>query len=78
MALFIRQSEDRSQLQQRVAAELQEKARKRAQESTQPDGVTDSAYLKDTKSTTSLAWVWVLIVVLAVGATVFLIISNQQ
>jgi hypothetical protein len=75
MALFIRQSEDRSKLQERLAAELQEKARKRA-EVERPDGVTDSNYLKDTKTTTSLAWVWIFVVVLAVGAFVFIMLSR--
>lgn len=73
MALFIRQQEEKSELQQRLAAELQEKARKRAA-GNQPDGVTDSAYLKDTKTTTSLAWVWVVITVLAVGVLLVYII----
>lgn len=67
MALFIRQNENRSQLQERLAAELQDKARSRSQHEP-PDGVTDSAYLKDTKKTTSLAWAWVIITILAVVA----------
>ena len=76
MALFIRQSEDRSKLQERLAAELQEKARAKAQTEA-PDGVTDSNYLKDTKETTSLAWVWIVIIVfVVVGFTVFMIINN--
>ncbi len=72
MALFIRQTEDRSKLQEKLAAELQEKAKARALQSARPDGVDDSAYLKDTKQTTSLAWVWILIV-LAVIVAIFVI-----
>lgn len=76
MALFIRQSEDRSKLQERLAAELQEKARAKAEQKA-PDGVTDSNYLKDTKETTSLAWVWVVIIVfVAVGFVAFMILNN--
>jgi len=68
MALFIRQNEDRSKLQERLAAELNEKAKKRAeQDTTLPDGVNDSQYLKDTKSTTSLAWVWIAILIAAIA-----------
>lgn len=75
MALFIRQSEDRSKLQERLAAELQAKAKART-ETERPDGVIDSNYLKDTKTTTSLAWVWIAIVLVAVGAFVVIMISK--
>ncbi len=75
MALFIKQTDNRTELQNRLAAELQEKARKRAQQADVPDGVDDSQYIKGMKKTTSLAWVWLL---LAVAATVIIIwiISN--
>ena len=78
MALFIRQSEDRSKLQERLAAELQERARQRDVANDYPDGVKDSAYMKGTKQTTSLAWVWVLITVAAVGIVVWLTISSMS
>jgi hypothetical protein len=77
MALFVRQSEERSKLQERLAAELQEKAKARAKENTQPDGVTDSIYLKNTKSTTNLAGVWITIVVLAIAAFVVVMVAGQ-
>lgn len=76
MALFIRQTDDRTALQQRIAAELQEKARARAAIAPS-DGVTDSNYLKDTKTTTSLAWVWIAIVVFAVGALIVFILNQN-
>lgn len=78
MALYVRQSEDRSKLQERVAAELQEKAKARAENAAQPDGVTDSNYLKNTKPTTSLAWVWALIVLLVLGAMVYFAVTTTQ
>lgn len=69
MALFIQQNDNRSKLQEKLAAELQEKMKKRAEiDKDLPDGVTDSAYLKDTKKTTSLAWVWILIIAFTLGA----------
>ncbi len=78
MALFVNQNHEKTELQQRVAAELQEKARRKALEADQPDGVTDSAYLKGTKSTTSLAWIWVVIVIFAVVALVgYIVISSN-
>lgn len=78
MALFVNQNHEKTELQQRLAAELQEKARKKALETDQPDGINDSAYLKDTKSTTSLAWVWVVIVVFAVGALLLYILLSAS
>lgn len=76
MALFVNQNSNRSKLQERLAAELQEKARSSAgkTETEAPDGVHDSAYLQGTKETTSLAWVWALIVIAAVGAAIWLVI----
>lgn len=79
MALFVNQKDDRSELQKRIAAELQEKAKKKAQGVTdRPDGVVDSQYLKDTKTTTSLAWVWVLIGIAAVGVTIYVILQSTR
>lgn len=75
MALFIKQDERRTELQQRIAAELQEKAKRKAAESERPDGVDDSAFVKDSKKTTTLAWVWVLIVIFAIAAVTAIIIA---
>jgi type VI protein secretion system component VasF len=76
MALFIQQNEDRSKLQERVAAELQERAKQRALLQDRPDGVTDSQYIKGTKQTTSLAWVWMLLFAVAIAAVIWLVIIN--
>jgi type VI protein secretion system component VasF len=76
MALYVRQNENRSKLQERLAAELQEKSKARAEESTRPDGVDDSRYIEGTKQTSSLAWVWIVVTLFAVGAVVFLVVSS--
>lgn len=76
MALFVKQTETRSELQQRIAAELQEKAKQKARQDDLPDGVTDSNYIKNTKQTTSLAWVWGLIGLFIVGLIIWLIIQT--
>lgn len=77
MGLFIRQDDNRSELQRRVAAELSEKARKRAEleNQPQPDGVKDSAYIKDTQGTSKYAWIWVILIV---AIALFIIISMFQ
>ena len=78
MALFLKQDQQRSELQQRIATELQEKAKRKTTEAEQPDGVTDSAYLKDTKPTTGLAWVWIVIVVIAVSVLLLYIFLSAR
>ncbi len=73
MALFIRQDDERSELQKQVAAELQRKARDNSlKASERPDGVDDSQYIKGMKKTTSLAWVWIIILVVIVGVIIWL------
>lgn len=79
MALFVRQDQERSELQQRLAAELREKAKARAESDNQtPDGVEDSNYLKDTKRTTSLAWVWIIIVLVMIFVAIFFFITSNS
>ncbi len=78
MALHIRKDEQQSELQQRIATELQEKARKRALDADQMDGVEDSRYIENTKQTTSLAWVWVLIGIATIGIVLWLVITSTQ
>ena len=75
MSLYLKQNESRSELQDKLAKELQERAKKKALETEQPDGVTDSAYLKQTKETSSLAWAWVLIMVAILAIALWLIIA---
>jgi len=74
MALYVKQSDTRSQLQEKLAAELQEKARAKAKEAELPDGVDDSAYIEGTKRTTSLAWAWLIIAALAIGVVIWLLV----
>lgn len=79
MALFVNQNSNRTKLQEKLAAELQEKAKKKAEleNNDRPDGVTDSHYLEDTKQTTSLAWVWALIALFIIGLIVYLFFQSM-
>ena len=72
MGLFIRQNENRSQLQERLAAELREKARARLDSGDQLDQVENSQYLKNTEATSQRAWIWLL--VLAIIALFLIVI----
>lgn len=69
MGLYIRQDDKRSELQERLAAELQEKARKKAELENQPrpDGVKDSTYMRDFTGSSKLLWVWIVIAIATVG-----------
>jgi hypothetical protein len=79
MALFVRQDQERSELQQRLAAELQERAKKRAENDTPPlPDIEDSSYLEGTKKTTSLAGVWIGIVVVALILAVIFVIWQSS
>lgn len=78
MALFMNQENTRTELQKRIAADLAEKAKKKAAaERTPVDGVEDSAYLKGTKRTTSLAWVWVLILLAIVALLIWIAVRSR-
>lgn len=76
MALFIRQNENRTELQNKLAAELQEKAREKAKQAEMPDGVDDSQYIKGTKKTTNLAWAWLLLFIASVIIIIWLMLNN--
>jgi hypothetical protein len=79
MALFIGQQNERTELQKRIAAELAEKAKKKNLENDKelPDGVDDSAYMQNTKRTTSLAWVWILIFAAAIAVAIWLVVISR-
>jgi len=65
MGLYVNQDHKRSELQERLDAELRAKmtARSKQEPHDRPDGVEDSAYIKDMKQTSSIAWAWLAIVI---------------
>lgn len=81
MGRYIEQNESRSELQQRIAADLRAKAAAKAKDEggpagsdhKSPDGVEDAAYLKGTKATTTLAPAWLLIFIAAIAVFVYFI-----
>ncbi len=78
MGLYLKQQETRTPLQEKLAKELQEKAKQRAVDEERPDGVDDSRYIEGTKTTTSLAWVWVLIALATIALVVWLVVSTAR
>jgi hypothetical protein len=79
MALFIRQDDERSELQKQVAAELQRKARDNSLKAAErPDGVEDSQYIKSLKKTSNMAWIWIVIFVIIVGLIIWLTVISMS
>lgn len=76
MALFMSQQDDRSELQKRIAQELNDKARKKVELSNTklPDGVDDSDFLKNTQQTTNHAWIWFVLIALGLVVITFFVI----
>lgn len=85
MGRYIEQTESRSELQQKIAADLRAKAAAKAKQegggssdASAPDGVDDSAYVEGTKATTSLAWAWLAIFIAIVGLFgMFIYLANK-
>lgn len=68
MALFVNQGNERSKLQEKIAADLREKAKaSQLRDDVAVDGVEDMKYLEGTKPTTTLAWAWILIIFMTAG-----------
>ncbi|NCO10594.1 hypothetical protein GW746_01965 [Candidatus Saccharibacteria bacterium] len=78
MGMYLKQQNSRSELQEKLAKELQERARQKAAEADSPDGVDDSRYIERTQQTSRFAWVWILFFVVATGAIVWLVVSTAQ
>lgn len=78
MGLFVNQQDQRSELQERIAAELREKAKASSlQEKATMDGVDDIRYLEGMKQTTTLAWAWILITIMA-GAVIVMFLMQGR
>lgn len=74
MSLHLKQNDTRSALQNKIAKELQEKAKQKAAEADLPDGVDDSRYIEGTTLTNKLAWVWGVVAVLLVAAAIIILV----
>lgn len=78
MGIIVRQDDNGSKLQERIQAELQDKAKRQPQPTDDVDGVEDSQYVDGMKKTTSLAWVWVCLGVIVVVLVVWLIVLSTR
>jgi len=78
MGIILNDADTRSELQKRVAAELQAKSKVKMPDTTEVDGVEDSSYIENTRKTTSIGWLWIVVVVIAVIAVVSLVIASSR
>lgn len=88
MGRYLQQNQGRSELQQRIAADLRAKAAARARQEygtdagdtppAVPDGVEDSNYIKGTKQTTSLAGAWLAIALVSLAVFIFFIVQMSS
>lgn len=78
MGIIYNQESNRTELQKRLAHELSEKAKNKNLDPADklPDGVDDSAYIQGTKQTTSLAWLWILILLIVVGIAIWYFVAS--
>lgn len=87
MALYVRQDDNRTELQEKIAAELREKQIKNSlgeggytpKNKKENSDIEDSAYLEGTKETTGLAFVWFLVflaILIALGLYIW--VASQR
>ena len=71
MGIMVEGNEERSKLQERISADLRERARKSSKDE-DVDLVEGSEYLKGTKKTHKFSWFWFVLVGLAVVALIII------
>ena len=68
-----KETERNSELNDRIAADLRERAQETSQIS-DPDLVEDTDYTKDLKKTSRFGWIWMVLVVLALASLAFIVL----
>lgn len=81
MGIIVKNDSERSELQQRIAAELREKQLRASLtdsdlESSDIDPA-DSAYMEDLKPATTLSWAWLLIGLAIIGVIITVIVITN-
>lgn len=64
MGILVEKDEDRNRLQERIAADLRQRASETSKQE-DFDGVEDSAMLEGTRKTSRFSWFWAILIVLA-------------
>ena len=73
MGIMVQKDEDKSKLNEQINADLRERAERTSKEM-DPDYVEDSDYTKDLKKTGRFAWVWAVLIVLAIISLIIIFV----
>ena len=73
MGIMVQKNEDNSKLNDMINADLRERA-ERTSKQMDPDYVEDSDYTKDLKKTGRFAWVWAVLIILAIISLIIIFI----
>jgi hypothetical protein len=73
MGIILKQTDNRSKYQEKIAAELQDRLKNKTEDVDLPDHVKDSAYLEGTKQTSFLTGVWLVLAILSVIVIGFMV-----
>lgn len=79
MGLYVRRDEQRTKLQERIAADLRAKAKENSDLEPEPvtDTVEQSSYMDGSKTSSGLLGVWLLLGIIGFGVVVFLIVRSS-
>ena len=66
MGVIVQSNEEKSKLQERIAADLRERNQSSAQRRGSVDFVEDSEYSKHMRKTSRFSWFWFILIVLAI------------
>lgn len=79
MSIIVNNTQEKSELQARITAELREKRDRKSSvggKAVKPklvdNDLSDSQYESDLKNTTSIAWMWALVIVGLLAASVYI------
>ena len=73
MGIMVQKNEDKSKLDEQINADLLERAARTSKEM-DPDYVEDSDYTKNLKKTGRFAWVWAVLIILAIISLIIIFI----
>ncbi|MBQ8992423.1 hypothetical protein IJ103_02855 [Candidatus Saccharibacteria bacterium] len=73
MGIMVQKEDDNTELTKQINADLRERAERTSKEM-DPDYVEDSDYAKDLKKTGRFAWVWAVLIILAIISLIIIFI----
>lgn len=73
MGIVVNKEDSKNQdLERRISADLRKKAAEKAPDGEVTDFENDSEYIKNTKKTSKFAWVWAILIILAIISIVII------